>query len=150
MRNSRLDTDSARGNADCVEGLWRPLAGPSIDFREGGLGMAMVGVGVEPRLEEPPPVLGGKAGGVSGSVSFRISLSSAYLSARGGGAKIGDVTEVIEGAGDETPLDTGDIGRLKGDSLPVVLPDIFLGLSLFPKVRFKPSRSTELGLLLSC
>lgn len=39
--------------------------------------MATVGVGVEPLLEEPPPVLGGKAGGVSGSVSFRISLSSA-------------------------------------------------------------------------
>lgn len=47
-----------------------------MDFREGGLGIAMVGVGVDPRLEEPPPVLGGKAGGVSGSVSFRISLSS--------------------------------------------------------------------------
>ena len=36
----------------------------------------MVGVGVEPRLEEPPPVLGGKAGGVSGSASFKISLNS--------------------------------------------------------------------------
>lgn len=46
-----------------------------MDFREGGLGMATVGVGVEPLLDEPP-VLGGKAGGVSGSVSFRMSLSS--------------------------------------------------------------------------
>ena len=42
------------------------------------------------------------------------------------------------------PLDTGDIGRLKDVSLPAVL----LGLSLLPKLRFKPSRSTELDLVL--
>lgn len=42
--------------------------------------MAMVGVGVEPRLDVPPPpppvVRGGSAGGMSLSVSLSISLSS--------------------------------------------------------------------------
>lgn len=46
------------------------------------------------------------------------------------------------------PLDTGDIGRLKGESVPPVLTDAFFGLLSLLKVKFNPSKSTELGLLL--
>ena len=45
----------------------------SIDFLDGGLGIAMVGVGVEPRLEEP--ARGGRAGGVE-VISLFVSLNS--------------------------------------------------------------------------
>lgn len=46
------------------------------------------------------------------------------------------------------PLDTGDIGRLKGESEPPVVTDVFFGLLSLLNVKFNPSRSTELGLLL--
>lgn len=158
VRNSKLDTDSARESPDTVAGLWRPLGdGPSSAFLDGGRGIAIVGVGVDPRLDEPPPVLGGRAGGVSPSVSLRISLSSAYLSARGGGASTGDVMELTDGAGDERPvnaLDAGDMGLLTAVSPTVLVARTPLGLlslvpELPPKVRFNPNRSAELVLLLS-
>lgn len=53
-----------------------PRPNTSSAFLDGGRGIAIVGVGVDPRLDEPPPVLGGRAGGASPSTSLRISLSS--------------------------------------------------------------------------
>ena len=46
-----------------------------MDFLDGGLGMAMEGVGVDPRLNDP--ALGGRAGGVE-FISY-ISLKSGKI-----------------------------------------------------------------------